>query len=153
MSAVVVVYENEGLRVATFGLLCMTSVRGPITSEFVHQANAAGIALARRTGSKIGALDLVSSDVPLPDAALRSEAAKLAERSSERLAAGASVVLGEGFKASAVRSLLTAMTFLGRGAPRRTFARPGPAIDWLAPHLGVAPRDLGLALAWSEQSG
>ncbi len=151
MSAgVVIVYERGGLRVATCGALCMTSIRGPITAELIREANAAGAALARRTGRKIGALDVVTSEAPLPDAELRAEAARLARAASERIAAAANVVVGEGFKASAIRSVLTAMTLLNGGAPRRTFAQPGPAVDWLAKQLGVPPLDLASAVRWSE---
>jgi hypothetical protein len=153
MSAEVsVVYQRDGLRVATFGPLCITSIRGPITTDFFREANAAGVALARRHRGKIGALDLVSSDAPMPSAELRAQAAKLTQASSERVAAGASVVVGEGFKASAVRSVLTAVTLLGSGAPRRTFAQPGPALEWLAKQLGVGAGDLAPALEWSERT-
>ena len=145
-------YERGGLRVATFGVLCITSIRGPITSEFIREANAAGATLARRVRGTIGALDVVRSDAPLPDAALRAEAAQLARAAGDRVAAAANVVVGEGFTASAIRSVLTAMTVIGGGAPRRTFAQPAPAVDWLAMQLGVPPRDLAPAARWSERS-
>jgi len=149
-AAVEIVYERGGLSVATFKSLCMTAICGPITSAFLREASVTGAALARRTRGKIGALDLVTTAVPLPNAELRAEAAKLSRASNERVAAGANVVHGEGFTASAIRSVLTATTLLS-STPRRTFAQPAPAVEWLAKQLGVPVLDLAPAVEWSER--
>jgi hypothetical protein len=145
-------YVRDGLAVATFDRICMTSITSSITSEYLREANRAGAELSRRTGGKIFSLTLLRSDAPLPDAALRDEASRISKASNQRVAAAAHVVHGEGFAASTMRSVLTAMTFLSGGAPRRTFAKSGPALDWLANHMTVPPSDLAPVLEWSERA-
>ena len=58
---------------------------------------------------------------------------------------------GEGFTASAIRSVLTATTLLS-STPRRTFAQPAPAVEWLAKQLGVPALDFAPVVTWSERA-
>src|SRR6187551_1065657 len=102
--SVVITYERDGLWVATFDRICMTAICGPVTSEFLRHANAAGAAVAERTGRKIGAIDVIGAHSPIPSAELRAEAAALTRDTDERVAAGVYLVAGEGFVASAKRS-------------------------------------------------
>lgn len=88
-------------------------------------------------------LDELGSDVDL-DA--------VAQRPSEaRVLAGAYVVGGEGFAASAKRSVLTAMSLVGSGAPRRAFSEPSAAALWLAGELGCDASALAAAAEWCER--
>ena len=64
----------------------------------------------------------------------------------------ANVVHGEGFTASVIRSVLTAMTLLSGGPPRRTFSEVRPAMDWLATRMAVTPADLAPVTQWSERT-
>ncbi len=147
---VVVVYARDGLRVATFGSICLTVVCSPLTSEYLREAHRAGRDLSRAKRAQITSLTLVRTGVPLPDAALRAEASKVTRESSQWISAAANVVHGEGFAASAMRSVITAMNLLGGGPPRRTFAQPSVAVAWLAERMAVQPSELAPVVTWSE---
>ena len=147
-----VVYAQGGLTVATFDRMCITAICGPVTSEFLRVSSEAGLKLTRARGDKIVSLTILRGDAPIPEAALREESARRARAANAWVSSGANVVLGEGFTASVIRSVLTAMTLLSGGPPRRTFSEVRPAMDWLATRMGVTPTDLAPVTEWSERT-
>jgi hypothetical protein len=147
---VTVTFATDDLAVARCGMFNVTLVRGAITSEFLDASMREGKAMARRYPNGIASLTLVMHGVPIPNEALRAQSAQAARDSQAWVRAGASVVKGDGFGASVVRSFLTAVTLFSSGPPRRTFSEAATAVTWLS-NVHGAPAPPGL-LAWSERA-
>jgi hypothetical protein len=90
--------------------------------------------------------------MPIPEGRVREQASRNTKEADQWVTAGATVIAGEGFIASAKRSVLVAITIFSGGPPRRVFAEPQPALDWLAGLLGLPPRALDPLAEWSRLS-
>ena len=145
-------YVDREMAVGVFGPVLITYVRGSLDLEYLAAAHRIGRALAARHPGGIGSLTLVPSAVPIPEGRVREQASRNTKEADQWVAAGATVIAGEGFLASAKRSVLVAMTIFSGGPPRRVFAEPQSANDWLAGRLGLPPRALDPLAEWSRLS-
>src|SRR5262249_19207414 len=84
-----------------------------------------------------------------PDGPVRQRARQSARESNEWIAAGATVVVGEGFRASTIRSVVLAVTFFTAGPPRKVFGDIRRGVTWLSercpPEAEIEP-----LIKWSE---
>lgn len=149
MGDVGVSYRGDDVFVATFGPILITYVRGPVDMAYLAAAHRAGRALGAATPGGIGSLTLIPSAMPIPEGAVREQASRNTREANAWVAAGATVIAGEGFVASAKRSVLTAMTLFSGGPPRRVFDEPIAAIDWLGARLGQSHGALEPLREWS----
>jgi hypothetical protein len=81
-------------------------------------------------GTFRGFIHVAEPGLPVPDEALRQTARRAIEARQSNKSPIALVIVGEGFGASAIRSVGTAV-FALRGAPTRLFASTDEAASWL----------------------
>lgn len=81
-------------------------------------------------GTFRGFIHIAEPGLPVPDEALRQTARRAIEDRLRNKSPIALVIIGEGFGASAIRSVGTAV-FALRGAPTRLFATTDEAASWL----------------------
>jgi hypothetical protein len=79
-----------------------------------------------------GAIHLLEAGIPLPDDECRRWARRGIEARANHNPVIAVVIFGDGFGASAVRSVCTALFAMRAGPPMRVFAQPTDAAGWLA---------------------
>lgn len=147
-----VTYETDELVVATCGRFLITLVAGTVTLEYLAEAHSAGRALGERFPGQVASLTLTSPDVQIPEAEVREDASRKTKEANTWVGAGATVVSGVGFKASAARSVLTAITVFSRHPPRKVFGDAPSAVDWLVDTVGGAEARAPL-LAWLAGRG
>lgn len=148
--SVAIDYARSDLAVARFDRILVTFVRGPVTLEYLDAAHRSGRALARKNGGGIGSLTLVPAGASIPGEAERERARKHTREADTWVRAGATVVGGRGFVASAMRSALVTITLFTGGPPRRVFSDVETAIAWLAEQIGESEASLQPLLQWSE---
>lgn len=142
-------YRAGDVAVATFGPILITYVRGPIDLAYLAAAKQAGRSLGAATPGGIGSLTLIPAAMPIPEGRVREQASRDTKEANAWVAAGATVLGGEGFIASAKRSVLTAMTLFAGGPPRRVFDTSTGAIDWLGERLRAQRATLDPLREWS----
>ncbi len=81
-----------------------------------------------------GAVHVGEAGLPVPGESIRQFAQRGIEARRENRSAIALVILGEGFGASAIRSVGTAV-FALRGAPTRLFANTNEAATWMVEEM------------------
>lgn len=85
----------------------------------------------RKRYDAICLLMFVEPECGIPSAEVREAGGELTRKVSPHVSSQATVLLGEGFWAAAVRGFLTTATALSsQGYPRRVFANAGEAIRW-----------------------
>ena len=148
-----VTYDEGGLIVATCERVLVTLIAGPLRTAFLEEAHRVGRELGNEYPGGIGSLTLTTPNVELPDGAARSLTARMTKESNDWVKAGATVVTGRGFKASAARSVLTAITLVGsRKPPRKVFDDGPAAVDWLTAEVGGQRARAALRL-WCAKRG
>jgi hypothetical protein len=80
----------------------------------------------------LGAIHMSEPGLPLPDEECRRWARRSIETRPDQRAVIALVIFGDGFGASAVRSVGTAIFAMRSGPPTRIFAQATDAASWLA---------------------
>ncbi len=101
----------------------------------------------KTVGGKFAMLIVVDSDMESPDARLRSELARVLKQYEPATDCAAYVIEGTGFKAAALRSLVTAIMVIARvKLPTKVFSTVSEAAHWMGPRLGAAPMELDPAL-------
>lgn len=148
-----VIFDHGGaLVIATCGPVLVTVARGAVTKHYLEEALEAGRALGRQYPRAVGSLTLTTVEVPLPEPAIRELATRVSRESDAWVRAATTVVDGEGFKASVIRSLLVTMTIFQGGAPRRVFSAHAPAIDWLTRTLPLEGAASGAIREWADEA-
>lgn len=136
---------------------CIASWRQLFVVIWRHDTNAEGLAALRRTfaqfaatHSPIGLLTIVEAKAPLPPAQVRSGLASFLTEQGAHIKRSAVVFEGEGFRAAAVRGVVTGLTMLARPPyPHKVFGSIDDACAWLAPGLvGVSGVSLPTAQIW-----
>jgi hypothetical protein len=90
-----------------------------------------------RAHPKLAVLSIVGSDCTVPDANVRNRLTSEVKNIQKQLIASATVIEGSGFRAAAVRGVVTGMTLLLRASyPAKTFATVREAVEFLA---GIGP--------------
>lgn len=138
MDRVDISYSKDGLFVASHGRVLLTIVDSEITFEFLDRALEAGRNLSEKYGN-IVSITVAPGGVPLPNAQIRARATADTRTANAWVEVAVTIVGGSGFWNSAARSILTAITVLGSGPPRRVFGSAGPAIEWLARLTELTP--------------
>lgn len=130
---------------ARFGTLILVNWRTEVTHEDVKTV------LDLRNGmiasaAFSGAVHIAEAGLPVPGDSLRQFARRGIEARRENRSAIALVILGEGFGASAIRSVGTAVFSL-RGAPTRLFASTAEAATWMVEEMEAYEDAKALAAA------
>lgn len=77
---------------------------------------------------------MIPGGTAMPTSEVRAELSRIINESAPHVAAGAALIAGDGFWASALRGLVTALTLLmPRSLAPRIYAQQEPLADWLAP--------------------
>ena len=100
--------------VATWKSIVAIVWRGETTLEAVATLRAACGELANAQPQGIGVLTIVGPNAPLPAHAARKAIAKVLAEGSALIKCSALVIEGSGFRASAVRSVVTGLTLLAK---------------------------------------
>jgi hypothetical protein len=140
---------GEELAVAVYGRCVITVIRGPVTVDFLNGAFEAGSRLKEKWRSPIGSLTMVSREATLPDGPARRRARQTTGESNAWIAAGATVVVGEGFRASTIRSIVLAVTVFTAGPPRKVFSDIRRGVTWLY-QRSPPQAELEPLVQWSE---
>src|SRR5438445_187344 len=92
--------------------------------------------LARVVGTQIGLLTVVEAEAPIPTSAAREALSSTMKSCSDVLIASAVTFEGEGFRASAVRGVATALSLMAKPPyPHKTFATVRDAARWLSSRM------------------
>jgi hypothetical protein len=145
------VFTHGDLAVARFERVVITLIREDPTFPFLDAAQDLGRKLFRLYGPNgVGSLTLIPGQVPIPDAKFRERAKVYTKESAAWLCAGATVVGGEGFAASVIRSVVSAITLFEAGPPRRVFSSVDGASEWLAIRTGTPPARYTPLIEWCK---
>jgi len=86
-------------------------------------------------GRPVSIFVVIEEGIGLPEEAVRSAMAESMTKTAPLTKLIVGVLLGEGFRASVIRSIVASMQLLARrAAPMKTFGKYEEAIDWLAVH-------------------
>jgi hypothetical protein len=92
--------------------------------------------LARALGTRVGLLTVVEAEAPIPSSAAREALSSAMKSCSDVLIASAVTFEGEGFRASAVRGVATALSLMAKPPyPHKTFATVHDAAQWLSSRM------------------
>lgn len=101
--------------------------------------------------SKVTFLTIVDAGAPVPSSEARTALASFMSQAGERIGASAVIFEGSGFRAAAVRSVVTGLTMLARqGYPHKVFATLTEGIMWInATMRAVHAPELALAASFA----
>jgi hypothetical protein len=132
--------RSDVMTVGTFRNLYVMHIHGRITMDELMASHRVHLELIQRGEPHTGVLTLADENVPIPGSDVRSASSRLMRELVPHLVAGATVVGGDGFWASAVRSFLTAVYVVAKQpCPTKAFASVQDASGWLSPRLGLLP--------------
>jgi hypothetical protein len=115
--------------------------RGETTMEAVDRLKTDFNAFAKTRADGAGFLTVVERHAPLPSGSVRDELARFLSAASI-LKASAVVFEGSGFRAAAVRSVVTGLTLLAKQPfPHKVFATVTQGSHWLVPEMNRAMGD------------
>ena len=109
-----VVTKNHDYALASWNEIVAVVWRHERTLEAVRQLDEAVAELARSHPKGIGMLTIVSEGAPLPPSAARKAIADLLTASSAFIRCSVVIMEGTGFRAAAVRSVVTGLTMLAK---------------------------------------
>jgi hypothetical protein len=91
-------------------------------------------------GSDVASVVLIDRTTQFPSEQARSAAIEMIKKTQGKVASSATVVLGDGFWASALRGVLTTFNLLpGTGHPTKTCSQTEEAVDWTLSVTGDDP--------------
>lgn len=124
---------------------CVLVISHTLTLPAVEAIGRAFATIVQRQ-QKLCALSIVDSPPgPGADPAARDAVAELTRQHNKHITGAAIVCDGTGFRATAVRSMVTSIHMASRSShPSKVFATTGPALDWLQSTRPT--RDLDLPL-------
>jgi hypothetical protein len=125
-------YRSPRTCIATLnGIMLVRSFRRSTAPDYRAMFKASEIALERRKQG-LGVIVVIEPTAEIPNEETRRAAAEAARSISEHLQAAAIVVLGDGFWASAMRGLITALGLMtAQRYPQRSFRYESEAVDWI----------------------
>lgn len=128
-----VVSASSKCALARFGTLVLINWRTEVTHDDIKSVlDLRNEMIASASFS--GAVHMAEPGLPVPGDSLRQFARRGIEARRDNRSAIALVILGEGFGASAIRSVGTAV-FALRGAPTRLFAHTSEAAAWMVDEM------------------
>lgn len=114
MAELAITYADDACAVGTLGNVCAVVWRGECTaarnSEWVHAAHD----LARRLGTPIAVISIVTENAPTPASEIRKAQGRFLEELSRTALAAGVIIDGVGFRASLVRAVVASVTALAR---------------------------------------
>jgi MFS superfamily sulfate permease-like transporter len=129
-------FENGATSVAIVGD-CLVVLLSGTMSTLVVNAVERGLSELSRRPNRISYLSLIDPAMRGIDADARERMAAVVRRHSKQIAGAAMVSEGSGFRATAVRSIITAIHLASRAAhPLRVFESLEPALVWLKTRPG-----------------
>ena len=135
--------QTASMTIGTFGNVYIMRVHGEITMPDLLAAHREHLALIGQGNPSTCVLTVAQYNSPIPNAEVREASGRLMRELTPHLLAGATVIEGGGFWASAVRSFLTAVYFVAKQpCPTKAFARIDEAAQWLGPRVGQIPSQL-----------
>lgn len=130
-----VVLDSKAVRIIASGPILVAQFRTNVSADTLRVLERTQETMLKSIEGGTLLLTIIDASVPLPTEDARSLVIDTFRRMSARNAAAATVVRGEGFWVSAIRSTLTALNLVVRpGCPQRTFAEVDEAMDWLRTH-------------------
>jgi hypothetical protein len=133
-----IVFNTADGVVATLGP-CVLIIHSKTATTSILSAMGRAYATAAETWERIAHLCIITPESGmLPPGEVREALQRLMMRFDKRLAAAAIVYEGTGFKATAVRSIVTGLCMVARTThPTRVFTREGEACLWVAQALAL----------------
>jgi hypothetical protein len=111
----------------------------------------ASFELASRFPPGIVVFNVITSNITLPSAEVRKKSSEVLATTGGHVRCTATIILGEGFWASAARAMLAGITLMSRQRhPHKVFGSIADAAAWCEPRLlpeGTRPADLVAVLA------
>jgi hypothetical protein len=141
-----ILVDRPSLVVATHNDLFLCGWRGVGSVEDLQTLNSVHeVVAAKRPGGKIAEVCITTTAMVRPvSEEIRREINRRATELAPTYIAGAMVVLGDGFGASVLRSVLGGALLLRRSHfPYRSFSSIDAASDWLGPLVGMSGGELG----------
>jgi hypothetical protein len=138
--------RSDVVTVGTFRNLYVMHIHGRITMDELMASHRVHLDIIAQGYASTGVLTLADENVPIPGSDVRAASSRLMRELTPHLQAGATVVGGDGFWASAVRSFLTAVYVVAKQpCPTKAFASVQDASVWMAPRLGLHPAQVASA--------
>jgi hypothetical protein len=133
-------YRSDVITVGTSGNLYVMHIHGRLTMEELQASYVTHKELIASGAASTGVLTIADENVPIPGSDVRQASSRMMSELSPHLLAGATVVSGDGFWASASRSFLTAVYVVAKQpCPTKAFASIADASGWLGPRIGLPP--------------
>jgi hypothetical protein len=132
----VLLLADRDYALATAGPLFFIVWRVNTNIEAVREAHRRMTAHAAARGGHIGLVTIIEAGAPVPSGASRAELAGLLRDANAYIQASAVVFEGDGFRAAAVRSVVTGLNLLARPKfEHKIFGDAGKAFAWLSTAL------------------
>lgn len=106
-----------------------------------------------KTHAKVSTIQIIIEGAPVPDADTRAALERLIDRYIEQLSCAATLVVGTGIWASALRAFLTSLQLVQRKRGKvkiKTFASTQEIASWVPPQHSA---DTGVLVTEAELSG
>lgn len=135
---------------AAVGPVFLLVWRGETTSAGVNATEAAMEKMAKMSGDRFGLLTVVEPNAPLPPGEVRDQLAALLGR-LPWITASAVVFEGKGFRAAAVRSVVTGLTLLAKQPyPHKVFGTTEEGTQWLLSTMNLGPSAIAASKVLNE---
>jgi hypothetical protein len=146
-------HRSQGACFGTLDGFFLMRCFGVVFPEDLYATLKAHEAVLARRPQGSGSIVAIDSTVAFPSEEIRRVAAEVSRKTSLQTSAQATIVLGDGFWASAVRGIMTTLTSVVPAQyPRRVFRREEEAVDWTITVLGESvPKYRPLLLAGLTQ--
>ncbi|MFW6051084.1 MAG: hypothetical protein ACODAU_07910 [Myxococcota bacterium] len=146
---------GHGLVVGAYRNLFIVIYTGPVDEQSVRFLNLQFARFRRSAPSPYGLYTVVEEQVPLPSGPVRQGMANLMKDLAGDVVGSALVQEGDGFRASAVRSVAVGISLLARQPfPHKVFAAAHEASTFLSGALGgVVPDEISSAVATIRRQG
>ena len=128
-------------RIGTSGSVFFVLWKGDVECRIAERVQVSLRAFAQSLeGRRAALLTVVEHGAPLPSSDARTALANILRYNADEVLASAVVMEGDGFRASAVRSVATGLALVARQPfPHRVFPRTLDATEWLAQRLSGEP--------------
>jgi hypothetical protein len=131
---------HADIRVGNYGPVHLVAYHGTPTVTTLRTSERYHRLLRGRFPRGTAILSWVAGGLKMPDKDVRDVGSELFKAVAPQIWCSATVIPGEGFWASAARSVLTGIQILSRSpCPDRAFGKIDEAVAWMMPYLTGAP--------------
>lgn len=144
---------QAGMRVGNYRLVHLVAYHDTPTAAGLRLSERYHRVLRDRFPERTAIMSWIAPGLKMPDREIRALGAELFKGVAREIRCAATVIVGEGFWASAARSVLTGIQLLSRSpCPNRAFAETDEAAAWIVGHLdaGAEVDSGGLVRAMEE---